>query len=41
LLEALQDPKHPSHADMKDWIGEYDPEKFDLAAINRRLGVEG
>lgn len=38
LLEALADPEHEDHADMKRWAGRrYDPEKFDLAAANRAL----
>ncbi|MCW5881482.1 MAG: plasmid pRiA4b ORF-3 family protein [Anaerolineae bacterium] len=38
FLEAIRDPKHPEHEDMLDWIGgEFDPEAFDLAAINHYL----
>jgi hypothetical protein len=38
LLEALADPKHPDHEDMREWVGEdYDPDHFDLAEINQRL----
>ncbi len=37
LIEALADPNHPGHGDMLDWIGSFDPEAFDLAAINARL----
>ena len=41
LLEALADPKHPNHKDMKEWIGgKFDPEKFSAAQVNtvmRRL----
>jgi hypothetical protein len=37
-LEAIQNPEHTEHEDMLDWIGgEFDPEKFDLEAVNRRL----
>jgi len=42
FLEALSDPNHPDHAMYSEWIGgKFDPEAFDLAAINdglRRLG---
>ena len=39
LLEALQDPKHPDHEDLTEWIGgEFDPEAFDLEAVNELLG---
>jgi hypothetical protein len=38
FLEAIQNPEHTEHEDMLDWIGgEFDPEKFDLEAVNRRL----
>jgi hypothetical protein len=38
LLEVLGDSKHPEHEDMKEWIGdEFDPENFDLQAVNLRL----
>jgi hypothetical protein len=38
LLEALADPDHEDHADLKRWAGRrYDPEKFDLATVNRAL----
>ncbi|HEX2974029.1 MAG TPA: plasmid pRiA4b ORF-3 family protein [Tepidisphaeraceae bacterium] len=37
MLEALADPKHEQHEDMKEWIGEYDPEHFDLAEVNAEL----
>lgn len=38
FLEAMADPKHENHRDMKEWIGgKFDPEKFDLNAVNREL----
>ena len=38
FLQAMADPKHPEHRDMKEWIGgKFDPEKFDLNAVNREL----
>ncbi|MDP7024473.1 MAG: plasmid pRiA4b ORF-3 family protein [Kiritimatiellia bacterium] len=38
LLEALSDPTHPSHRDLTEWLEEdFDPEAFDLTAINTRL----
>ena len=37
-LEALKDPSHPDHQQMVEWRGpSFDPERFDLATINRRL----
>lgn len=38
FLEAIQDPGHPEHQDMLEWVGgEFDPEQFDLEEINRAL----
>jgi hypothetical protein len=40
LLEAIHDPGHERHEEMLDWIGgEFDPEEFDLAAVNKRLAA--
>lgn len=37
-LEALKDPSHPDHQQMVEWRGpSFDPERFDLKRINRRL----
>lgn len=38
FLKAIRDPKHPEHEDMVGWIGgHFDPEAFDLQAVNREL----
>jgi Plasmid pRiA4b ORF-3-like protein len=38
LLDALADPAHPDHDDMREWIGEgFDPKAFDLVAVNAAL----
>ncbi len=38
LLETLQDPKHPQHKEMTEWLGRrFDPEAFDLDGTNSRL----
>ena len=38
FLEAVADPKHPEHKEMTDWAGgSFDPEEFDLEAINAQL----
>jgi len=38
FLEAFKNPDHPEHADQIEWIGhEFDPEKFDLEAVNTAL----
>ncbi len=31
LLEIVGDPRHPDYAEMSDWLGEFDPEAFNLA----------
>jgi len=42
FLEAIRDPNHSDHAMYSEWIGgEFDPEAFDLDALNdnlRKLG---
>ena len=38
LLDILTDPQHPEHTRMRMWAGqEYDPARFDLAAVNQAL----
>jgi hypothetical protein len=37
LLQALQDANHPSHEEVSEWLGDYDPESFSADEINRRL----
>jgi hypothetical protein len=38
LIEILQDPKHPEHKEMAEWVGgKFDPEFLDLEAINAKL----
>jgi len=38
LLKALADPKCEDHNELLEWVGRrYDPEKFDLLAIDRAL----
>jgi hypothetical protein len=39
FVEAISNPDHPEHEEYLDWAGrDFDPEKFDLVAINRELG---
>ncbi len=39
FLEAIQDPNHSDHENYLEWVGEsFDPEAFDLNAINEKLG---
>ena len=38
LLDALRDPTHEQHKELKDWVGgDYDPEAFSREAVNRIL----
>jgi hypothetical protein len=38
LLDRLNDPSHPEHRDMVDWIGdEFDPAKSDVNEVNALL----
>ncbi len=38
FLDAMRDPAHSQHEDYRGWIGdEFDPEQFDLEAVNRAL----
>ena len=38
FLAAIRDPRHPEHKDQLAWAGgKFDPEAFDVAAVNRRL----
>ena len=40
FLEALADPNHPEHAELKRWIGRpFDARAFDIDAINTRLNA--
>lgn len=40
LLEVLANPRDPEHREMKQWVGRaYDPEKFDLGAVNKKLAT--
>jgi len=38
LLQALADPTHPEHAEMREWLGgELDPDALDLGEVNALL----
>jgi len=38
FLEALADPTHPQHRDLKEWIGgSFDPAAFSVDEVNQRL----
>jgi len=38
ILEAIGDPEHGQHEQMRDWLGDdFDPEAFSVDEVNRRL----
>jgi hypothetical protein len=38
FLEAIADPENERHDELLEWIGgEFDPEAFDVAAVNAEL----
>lgn len=37
MLEILRNPDHEEYEDMMDWVGEFDPELFDLHEVNELL----
>ena len=38
FLEAINDPEHPEHEDMLEWVGgAFDPEAFDIEEVNQEL----
>ncbi len=38
IVEGLKNPRDRRYAERLEWAGDYDPEEFDTAKINRRLG---
>ena len=39
LLQAIGDPQHDQHEELRDWLGgDFDPEAFSIDEVNRRLG---
>ena len=38
MLEARNDPDHPDHADVSEWLDDYDPDELDVFPINGILG---
>ena len=39
FLKAIQNRKHKRHEELLEWVGgEFDPEAFDIEAVNKELG---
>lgn len=41
FLAALRDAGHPEHSRYVEWIGDFDPERFDVERVNERLSNLG
>ena len=40
FLDAIQNKDHDQHEEMLEWVGgEFDPEAFDLDAVNKELAT--
>jgi hypothetical protein len=39
FLDALADPSHPEHTDIKEWAGEFEPEAFSTAQSNSLIAA--
>jgi hypothetical protein len=38
FLDAIQNPRHERHEELLEWVGgEFDPEAFDMEAVNKEL----
>jgi hypothetical protein len=37
LLQALADPKHPEHRELRQWAGDFDPQRFDFDRAARAV----
>lgn len=37
MIEALSTPRHPDKAHWREWIGKFDPKKFDLKKAQKRV----
>lgn len=37
FAEAIRDPEHEQHEEFLEWRGEFDPEAFDLEAVNKQI----
>jgi Plasmid pRiA4b ORF-3-like protein len=38
FLRVMRDPHHPEHGEMVAWVGgRFDPDAFELTAVNRKL----
>ena len=41
-MEAIRDPEHDEYESMLEWVsGSFDPEAFDLRAVNQELATLG
>jgi len=38
MLDAMADPEHPEHAEILEWLGDYDPKEIDELPVKIALG---
>jgi len=36
-LEVLSDPNHEEHEELREWMGDFDPETFSIETVNQKL----
>ena len=39
LLDLLFDPHHPEFADVRRWVGRFEPDRFDIQEANAALAA--
>ncbi|MFG0262762.1 MAG: LexA family transcriptional regulator, partial [Novipirellula sp. JB048] len=39
FLDAIGNPEHEEHEDFMEWVGEFDPELFELEEINGAMQI--
>ena len=37
VLAAAKDPKHESHSDIKEWLGDFDSKSFSVIDVNKSI----
>ncbi|MBA4394090.1 MAG: hypothetical protein C0407_11100 [Desulfobacca sp.] len=37
VLKAIKNKRHPEHEEIKEWLGEFDPQTFNIERVNRIL----
>lgn len=37
MLDVVSQPSNPEHQDIREWLGPFDPERFDIVRANREI----